>query len=178
MDIHASWSKALKQTEIIRFRLQPLHTFEATHLPYVFLAESSVNLGDTVVRKGEVMVDKPSIVLPSDLPQLEGFDFEQESKLNQDLLTTFLLVRGVRFPSFKYQNKTQSLDLFEGRLKAAIDRYGREFHQEENISTGLIVGPEDCWQFSVMIFICMQVQRSADSDIRKLMDDYRKKHLE
>ncbi|MSR77309.1 MAG: hypothetical protein EXS63_03665 [Candidatus Omnitrophica bacterium] len=178
MDIHSAWSKALKQTEIVRFRLQPLHAFETTKLPYIFLAESSVNLGDTVVRKGAVAVDKPSIHLPSDLPQLEGFDFERESKLNQDLLTTFLLVRGVRFPSFKYQNKTESLDLFEGRLKGAIDRYSRELHQEENISTGLIVGPEDCWQFSVLIFICMQVQRSADSDIRKLMDDYRRKNME
>lgn len=178
MDIHASWDRALKFTEIIRFRLQPLKTFETTSLPYIFLAESALNVGDTVVRKGEVAVDKPQIILPSDLPQLEGFEFEKESKLNQDLLTTFLLVRGVRFPSFKYQNKTQSLDVYEGRLKAAIERYEKELKTEENTSTGLIVGPEDCWQFSVLIFICMQAQRSADGDIRKLMDDYRKNHLE
>ncbi len=174
MDIHSSWTKALRQTEVIRFRAKPLHAFETTHLPYIFLAESTVNSGDSVVRKGEVMVDKPQIILPSDLPQFEGFDFEKESKLNQDLLTSFLLIRGVRFPSFKYQNKTDSLDVFEGRLKAAIDRYGRELAHEENVSTGLIVGPEDVWQFSVLIFICLQVQRSAEGDIRRLMDDHRK----
>lgn len=174
MDIHASWTKALRQTEVIRFRAKPLHTFETTHLPYIFLAESTVNSGDSVVRKGEIMVDKPQILLPSDLPQFEGFDFEKESKLNQDLLTSFLMIRGVRFPSFKYQNKTDSLDVFEGRLKAAIDRYGRELAHEENVSTGLIVGPEDVWQFSVLIFICLQVQRSAEGDIRRLMDDHRK----
>jgi len=40
MDIHDSWEKALKATEIIRPRVQPLQTFEATQIPYVFLAES------------------------------------------------------------------------------------------------------------------------------------------
>ena len=178
MDIHNSWVKALKQTEIVRFRLQPLHTFQTTHLLYVFLAESAINRGDSVVRKGEVLVEKTSIVLPSDLPQLEGFEFEKESKLNQDLLTTFLMVRGVRFPSFKYENKTDSLDIFEGRLQAAIDRHSRQLAQEENVSAGLIVGPEDVWQFSILIFVCLQVQRSAEGDIRKLMDEYRKRELE
>ncbi len=175
LDIHQAWAKALQKTEVIRFRLQPLKTYEATHLPYIFLAESSVNPGDSVVRKGEVIVEKPQLVLPSDHPMFEGFEFESESKLNQDLLTTFLLVRGIRFPSFKYQNKTDSLDVFEGRLQAAIDRYGRELTQKENISTGLIAGPEDVWQFSILIFICMQVQRSAEGDIRRLMDDYRRR---
>lgn len=178
MDIQYAWTKALKQTEIIRFRLQPLHTFQTTHLPYVFLAESSINMGDTVVRKGEVAVDRPQILLPSDSPQLEGFDFHKESKWNQDNLTTFLMVRGVRFPSLKYQNKTESLDIYEGRLQTAIDRYQLEFQREENTGAGLIVGPEDCWQFSLLIFICMQVQRSADGDIRHLMDEHRKKNEE
>lgn len=178
MDIHANWSKALRSTEIVRFRLQPLQTFETTHLPYIFLAESAVNPGDSVVRKGKVAVDKPQILLPSDLPQFEGFDFEKESKLNQDLLTTFLLVRGIRFPSLKYQNQTESLEVFEGRLRAAIERYGKELAHQENTSTGLIVGPEEVWQFSVLIFVCLQVQRSAEGDLRRLMDDYRKRNQE
>ena len=70
MDIHKSWEKALKRTEIIRPRVQPLHAFESTHLPYIFLGESSVNTGDSVVRKGEVLVEKPALVLPPSTPQL------------------------------------------------------------------------------------------------------------
>jgi len=64
MGIHESWEKALKMTEIVRPRVQPLATFEATQIPYIFLAESLVNHGDTVIRKGEITIDKPSIILP------------------------------------------------------------------------------------------------------------------
>ncbi len=170
MNIEEAWEKALKHTEIIRPRVKPLDTFKATHLPYVFLAESSVNMGDCVVRKGEVLVEKPSIILPPDSPQLDGFDFEDALKFQQDMIINFLLVRGIGLPSFRYNNKTCSLDIFEGRLSKAIEKYTHELQKEENVTSGLIIGPEDSWQFSVLIFVCMQILRSADNDIKNLMN--------
>ena len=170
MDIEKTWEKALKYTEIIRPRVEPLHTFKTTHLPYVFLAESSVNEGDCVVRKGEVLVEKPSIILPPDSPQLEGFDFKDVSRHQQDMIINFFLVRGIGFPSLKYNNKTYSLDIFEGRLSKAIKKYTHELQKEENVTSGLVIGPEDCWQFSVLIFVGMQILRSTDNDIKNIMN--------
>jgi len=170
MDIEKAWEKALKYTEIIRPRVEPLHTFKTTHLPYIFLAESSVNEGDCVVRKGEVLVEKPSIILPPDSPQLDGFDFKDVSLRQQDTIISFFLVRGIGFPSMKYNNKTYSLDIFEGRLSQAIEKHTHELQKAENVTSGLVIGPEDCWQFSVLIFVGMQILRSTDNDIRKLMN--------
>ena len=172
MNIEEAWERALKYTEIIRPRVKPLDTFKTTHLPYIFLAESSVNLGDCVVRKGEVLVEKPSIMLPPDSPQLEGFDFKDVLRFQQDMIINFLLVRGIGFPSLKYNNKTYSLDIFEGRLSQAIEKYTHELQKEENVTSGLIIGPGDCWQFSVLIFVCMQILRSADNDIKGLMNKW------
>ncbi len=174
MDIEKVWEKALKYTEIIRPRVEPLNTFKTTHLPYVFLAESSVNVGDSVVRKGEVLVEKPSIILPPGSPQLEGFDFKDVSKYQQDTIVNFFLVRGIMFPSLKYNNKTYSLDIFEGRLSKAIEKYSRELQKAENVTSSIIIGPEDCWQFSILFFVCMQILRSADNDIKELMNRSRK----
>ena len=112
MNIQDGWEKALKNTKIIRQRPKDLLTFEATEVPYIFLSESFVNLGDTVVRKGQIMVEKPAIILPSNSPQFEGFDFEKEFHSEQDMVLNFLLVRGVTFPSLKYNNKTYSLDIY------------------------------------------------------------------
>ncbi len=173
MDIQESWEKALRSTEVVRPRVQPLATFEATQLPYIFLAESVVNRGDTVVRKGEITVEKPSIILPPYMPQLEGFEFDKHFSGAADYLTTFLLMRGIRFPSMKYENKVNSLDIHEGKLQQAIDRYSRLLQKQENVTTGLVIGPEDCWQFSVLIFVCMQALRSADTDIRKIFERYK-----
>ena len=95
MNIQDAWEKALKTTEITRPRVQPLQTYAVTHLPYVFLAESAVNPGDTVVRQGQVIIEKPALILPSLSPHFEGFEFERDLQISEDFLTTFLLVRGI-----------------------------------------------------------------------------------
>lgn len=173
MDLEGLWNKALKQTEIIRARLQDLATFETTAMPYVFLAESGLNAGDTVVRTGQVLVERPSLILPS--PQFEGFEFDQDHRVSEDAVLNFLLVRGVRFPSLRYHHELSSLDLREGSLQQAIDHFSGRFKQAEDIQTGLVVGPEDAWQFSVLILVGSLVIRSTEGDLRRLLEDWRKK---
>jgi hypothetical protein len=173
MDIEKSWNKALRNTEIVRPRVQGLKTHEDTQVPYILLSESTVNVGDTVVRKGEVQVNRPSLFIPPDNPMFHGFGFEKDNATEENFFVNFLLVRGVRLPSFHYDNQTQSLDVLEGNLSNAIKHYREELQKEENISTGLIVASEDCWPFSLLIFVCSQVARNADVDLRKLMNDYK-----
>ena len=175
MDIQSAWSKALRNTEIIRSRVQALMTFSETFVPYVFLAESAVNEGNTVVRKGEIMVEKSSLILPPNLPQFEGFGWGKEEEYNS--MVNFLLVRGINIPSLKYNNKNLSLDIYEGSLKDAVGHYLDQLQVQENVQTGLISVPEDCWQFSVLIFVCSQIAKNADNDIRKLLEEYKKRNL-
>ncbi len=177
MDLHDAWSKALKNTEIVRARVSALQTFQSTHVPYILLCESEINIGDTVVRRGEVMVDKPSLILPPNMPQLEGFEFPQEQPFDEQAMINFLLIRGISLPSMKYNNKTYNLDVFEGNLDKAVKHFLKELQQQENVSAGLLVGPEDVWQFSLLIFICSQITRNTEVDIRKLIEDYKKREL-
>ncbi len=172
MSIQDFWEKALKKTEIVRPRVQPLHSNATTHLPYICLSESAINQGDTVVRKGEVLVEKPALILPYQTPHFEGFDFENEMHFNEDTLTNFFLVRGVSFPSMKYNNTTSSMDVLPGNLSKTIEEQKLLLQRHENVHSGLIVGPEDCWQFSILIFVASQVMRNAEGDFRRLLDDH------
>jgi hypothetical protein len=172
MHIQDLWEKAARETKIIRPRLKSLSVSSVTELPYTLLSESMVNRGDTVVRKGKISVDKPTLLVPPNIPHFEGFDFENELKLNQDTVINFLLVRGIKFPSFKYSHEVSSLDLFEGHIKKAIGKFSDELARKEDVDRGLITGPDDCWPFSILIFVCTQVIRSAPNDIRRLFDDY------
>ena len=171
MNLNDLWDKAVKKTEIVRPRVTPLSAYNVTHLPYICLSESSVNAGDTAVRRGEVLVERPAIVLPFNAPQFEGFDFEKGMKVNENLFKSFLLVRGVQFPGMRYNNKSYSLDVHEGKLSKSIEHFKQELQKTENVHSGLIAAPEDCWQFSVLLFVCSQVARSADGDIKRLYDD-------
>ncbi len=175
MDIYEAWHKALQHTEIIRTRVQSLLTFQDTHVPYILLSESSINHGDTVVRNGQVVVEKPSLILPPHIPQLKGFEFEENFSGIEEGFLNFLLVRGISLPSLKYNNTTYSLDIFEGKLSDAIKHHQELLQRQENVTTGLLACPEDCWQFSVLIFICAQITKNANTDIRKLLDEYKKR---
>ncbi len=175
MDIHEIWEKALKNTEIVRPRVQGLLTFKDTHLSYILLSESSINVGDTVVRKGEVIVEKPSLILPPNLPQFSGFEFEKDRQVDENSVMNFFLVRGITLPSLRYNNRTSALDIYEGSMSKAVSYHKEFLQQKENVHTGLLIGPEDCWQFSVLIYSCTQIVRNADTDLRNLMNAYKKR---
>ena len=117
MDIHSAWEKALRETNIVRSRITGLQTFSETHVPYILLSPSSINEGDTVVRTGEVLVHRPSLILPPNIPQLEGFDFDGKDSFKEDTMINFLMVRGITLPSMKYDNKISSLNVFEGKIE-------------------------------------------------------------
>ncbi len=175
MDFEKMWEKSLKQTEIIRARIKSLKTTAETHVPYVLLSESVINQGDTIVRKGEVVVEKPSIIMPPFQPLLNGFELDDTSQFGKDALINFLLVRGISLPSLHYDNITSSLDVHEGALSEAIKHYQQDLQRKEDVNVGLLVGPEDCWQFSLLIFIISQISKNAENDIKKLLEDFRKK---
>lgn len=169
MNIEDLWHKALKDTEIIRSRVQSLNADSVTHVPYIFLSESSINSADTVVRQGELLIDKPSLLVPPLNPQFSGFDFEKDTGLSENSVINFLLVRGVTLPSLRYDNKTSRMDIFEGRLSEGIKYHLDRLQSHENVSTGLIKGPEDAWQFSLLIFVCTQILKNVNSDLRSLL---------
>ena len=168
MDLREAWEKASNLTEIIRWRKSSLATFGNTVLNYAFLGESTVNAGDTVQRKGKVLVHKPLILLPGNIPQFEGFDFVEELGIDPSELARFLLIRGISFPSLKFHNETDSLDVIEKPMDNAIDAVLDHLDSQNNHDTGVLVGPEDCWQLSVLFYAGELMSRSAPGDVHRL----------
>ncbi len=176
MDLDEKWEKAIRETRIIRYRLRNLLAFDSTELPYIALASSAVNLGDTVVRKGKVIVHRPLIILPQGpFAQFEGFDFEDDFNLTGDDIRRFLLMRGVSFPSLKYRNETHTLDIFEGDVDKAVAYFSEQLERKEDVHSGLITGPEDAWQFSVLIYVAAMAARSASSDVEQIIEELRRR---
>ena len=173
MDIESLWDKALQRTELLRTRARELSTDAATSVPYIFLAESSLNHGDTVVRRGHVLVERAALILPT--ARFEGFEFDQELQLSDDGMLNFLLVRGIRFPSMRYRHELSAVDLREGPLGNAADHFQDALAHREDVDTGLVIGPEDAWQFSMLIMVAHLVSRSAEGDLRRLLDAWRRR---
>ncbi len=177
MDLQELWAKALKNTEIVRPRVQPVSSTADTRLPYVFLAPSEVNSGDTVIRQGEVVLTKPSLILPQMFAHLEGFDLEQDMQYSPDTVINFLLVRGVQLPNLKMANSTVRVDVHEGRLEQARSLHAERLIRAEDTVTTLLAGAPDAWQFSVLLFVALQAQRSADRDLKAILEEWKRRGL-
>jgi hypothetical protein len=178
MDLQDAWEKAAKETEIIRCRWCVLSPSKTEELSYIFLSESEINLGDTLVRKGKVLIHKPSIILPYHCPRFDGFGFEKDYGVNNEIVKTFLLVRGVSLPSFEFTNEIAGIVLHEGSLDSAVKHCLDEFERTEDIETSLVCGPGDCYHFSILVFVAAMVGRSASSDLEKLMNDIMKRRAD
>ncbi len=174
MNIEKFWEKAIKNTEIEKVKIGYLNTHSSTTLPYIILSESLIDNSDTVVRKGKIEVTKPVIYLPDHTPILEGFELE-DKKISENSLITFLILRGVNLPSLKYSNILYSLDIENSSLAETVKKYKEELTRMEDIHTGLIIAPDDCWQFSLLLYVAGLVMKSAPQDVKKFIEELRKK---
>ena len=69
---------AVQHTEILRLPKQSLSTFGTTNIYYYLVtepvyAELVKDVTETVVREGKIIAEKPKIITPYYLSQLEGF---------------------------------------------------------------------------------------------------------
>lgn len=170
MSIEELWQKAISKTEIYRARLRYLYTFDQTTLPYIYMAESALNAGDVVVRQGNIVAERPLVFMPGNMPQLEGFQIDDKNlNIGNDAVASFLFMRGITFPTMKYLNQTIKLDVIPGPLSKAVNRYKKDLEKKEDIDTGLLVSPEDCWQFAVLIYAAALAGKSIPEDVKNIL---------
>jgi len=170
MDFEQNWQRAVKNTEIERSWIGHLNTSSSTTLSYIMLSESALDSSDTVIRKGNIEVTRPMIYVPDNNPVFEGFESSNKDMLDSSILI-FLLLRGVSFPSLKYQNNVYSLDIDNASLIEVAKRNKRELQRLEDVKTGLIIGPDDCWHYSLVIYVAALASKSASNDIEKYLEN-------
>ncbi|PCJ62052.1 MAG: hypothetical protein COA79_05030 [Planctomycetota bacterium] len=163
---------AVHSTHIIRERKNDLFTFGNTKLPYTLVADSAINKGSSIVRTGEVVVEKPQIVIANgDNSVFEGFDLEDDSiDLNQ--VRFALMSRGISFPQMNYKNSTNHLEVLNDKSKVIIDRMMNDFEDENDSRSALIQCREDLWGLSLFHYVLGQVIKSSSSNIKEYMERF------
>ncbi|HEY4000641.1 MAG TPA: hypothetical protein VGO93_17355 [Candidatus Xenobia bacterium] len=164
MGFQEDFARAVRETEVRRQRTSRLLTVGTTELPYVLLSTSVVNLGDTVVRQGMVRVEPPTLLLLNRPHQFEGF--EDEESPAEGLLA---LGRMARFPPGKYSNIDSQLDVFEGTLESAISQVQTRLDNAADRQTGVVIGPADLWNMSLLVYVSKMIVQSAPHDVEQLL---------
>lgn len=166
-DLESKFKYALEHSVIHRTRKSDLYTFGTTKLPYTFIAKSSINEGDTIIRSGEIATEKPQLFFGENLPRFSGFGDEYEGR-EDDM--SYLFGRMFHFPSLNYQNQGGNLEVVEKEFDRVIDEQQEILDNNQNYRTAIISGPEDCWALSLVIYASEMTKRSAPGNLKDMVD--------
>ena len=162
--------EAVRHTEILRAPKQSLYTFGTTNIWYYLVTEPAYselirNITETVVREGRVIAERPRIVTPYYLSQLEGFSSEA-SRYFEALVEEYgSSIRGV---FYTYKNEPKELTIVSDNLLSVVDKLNAEIDKRGDPLTAIIKGEDEFWDVSLMKFIHEVTRSSLEDNIRQM----------
>ena len=161
---------AVRQTEILRLPRQALATFGTTNIGYYLVtrpvyAELTQEADETVVREGRVIAERPRIVTPYYLSQLEGFS--RDAKRYFDMV---IQNYGPNIPGlfYTYRNEPGVLTIVNEDLRSVVDRLNREIDKRGDPLVTIIKGQDELWDVSLMRFIYEITRGSMPNNLSQL----------
>ena len=138
---------ALEHTELIRAPQQKLSTFGSSVIDYYVVTELVGNL--SVVRDGKVIAERPKIVTPAYLVNVEGFS-EQARRY------VAMMARERPYESgifYRYKNEPKGMNVVSEPIRQVISKLSSQIEEQNNPLSTIIRGVEELWDVSLLMFI-------------------------
>jgi hypothetical protein len=162
--------EAVKHTEILRLPKRSLATFGTTNIHYYLLTEPAYSElveggSETVIREGKVIAERPRIVTPHYLSNIEGFS--SEAKRYLDILVK---THGADAPGlfYTYKNEPEELSIVSDSLRAVVDKLNLDIDKSGNPLTSIIKGQDELWDVSLLKFIYELTKSSLPDNLLQL----------
>jgi len=161
---------AIRHTEILRLPRQKLSTFGMTNIYYYLVTEPAYtelvkNVTETVVREGRVIAERPRIVTPYYLSQLEGFSSDARKYFEM-----LLRAHGPNAPGlfYTYKNEPKELTIVSDSLLAVVNKLNDEIDKRGDQLTSIIKGADELWDVSLMKFIYEMTRSSLQNNLLQM----------
>ncbi|MFQ6122094.1 MAG: hypothetical protein ACE5LA_03435 [Dehalococcoidales bacterium] len=161
---------AVRHTEILRLPKQSLSTFGTTNIYYYLVTkpaylELSKTADETVVREGRVIAERPRIVTPYYLSQLEGFSAEARRYFDALIKT-----HGPDTPGlfYTYKNEPKNLTIVSDRWLSVVDKLNTEIDERGDPLVAIIKGEDELWDVSLLKFIYEITRTSIQDNLMQL----------
>ena len=150
---------ALQQTELIRAPRRELDTFGSSVIDYYVVTELVGNL--SVVRDGKVFAERPKIVTPAYLVNVEGFS-EQAKRYISTMARERPYESGI---FYKYKNEPGGMNVVSEPVKQVIDNLSSRLEEQQNPLSTIIKGVEELWDVSLLMFIYELTSKSVPTNM-------------
>jgi hypothetical protein len=150
---------ALEHTELIRAPQQNLATFGSSVIDYYVVTELVGNL--SVVRDGKVIAERPKIVTPAYLVNVEGFSEQAKRYIG-------MMARERPYESgifYRYKNEPKGMNVVSEPIRQVINKLSSQIEEEHNPLSTIIRGVEELWDVSLLMFIYELTTKSVRTDM-------------
>jgi hypothetical protein len=162
--------EAIGRTEILRPPKRSLATFGTSNVYYYLVTEPAYSelvegSNETVIREGRVIAERPRIVTPHYLSQIEGFS--QDARRYFD---TLIKTYGANAPGlfYSYKNKPEELTIVSDNLQAVVEKLNLDIDKSGNPLTSIIKGLDELWDVSLLKFIYELTKSSLPDNLLQL----------
>ena len=150
---------ALEHTELIRAPRRELDTFGSSVIDYYVVTELMGNL--SVVRDGKVFAERPKIVTPAYLFNVEGFS-EQAKKYRAMTAQERPYESGI---FYRYRNQPKGMNVVSEPIRQVIEKLSSQIEEERNPLSTIIRGIEELWDVSLLMFIYELTTKSVRTNV-------------
>lgn len=161
---------AAERTEILRPPKRALATFGTTNVYYYLLSEPAYSeivgyVSETVIREGRVIAERPKIVTPYYLSNIQGFG-EGARKYLEMLIRAY----GPSTPGllYAYRNEHKELNIVSENLPDIADKLNRQADLKGDPMVAIIKAADELWDVSLMKFIYELTRNSAEVNALQL----------
>ena len=158
---------AIKMTRVVRAPKQHLSTFGVTNLEYYLIttpiySELVDGSEESVIREGRVISEKPTIVTPQYLLNLEGFS--DGARTYMESLMGFY---GPNSPGllYRYRNEPGDLEIIADATTVVAQRISDDLDRRKVDLAAVILGVDDLWDVSLLKFIYEYTNASLESNV-------------
>ena len=161
---------ALQLTQVLRPPKQHLATFGATDLRYYLVTTPTYSdivpgTEESVVRDGKVVSQRPAIVTPTYMLNLEGFGHDA-----RQYMESMVMQYGPNSPGllYQYRNEPGNLEIVGGEADVVAWRIADDLDQRGVDSAAVILGADDLWDLSLMKFIYEYTTASLTANVGEI----------
>ena len=166
---------AIDNTEVLRLPTQQLATFGITRVNYYLLTvpvytelvRPSSKHEETIIRAGKVSAERPRIVTPSYLINLEGFGENARRYLDVVIKEYGPHAPGL-FYNYKNEPSPEALSIVSDPLPVVAGTLNEKIEKEGDRLAAIIKGVDDLWDVSLLKFIKELTEGSIRSNIFEL----------
>jgi hypothetical protein len=150
---------ALEHTELIRAPQQSLATFGSSVIDYYVVTELVGNI--SVVRDGKVIAERPKIVTPAYLVNVEGFSEQARRYIA-------MMARDRPYESgifYRYKNEPKGMNVVSEPMGQVVGKLSSQIEEGRNPLSTIIKGVEELWDVSLLMFIYELTTQSVRTNI-------------